>query len=72
MNVESLSGGKFTITAVLMTDCYAIFHALNREIFGMKYKLSMNDLAKVAKNRSQANGCLSYVGSCGALFARCF
>jgi hypothetical protein len=48
MYVESLSGGKFTFTAGLMTDCYAIFHALNREIFDMKNKLSMNDLAKVA------------------------
>jgi hypothetical protein len=46
--VESLSGGKFAITAGLMTDCYAIFHALNREIFDTKNKLSMIDLAKVS------------------------
>jgi hypothetical protein len=46
--VESLSGGKFGITAGLMTDCYAIFHALHREIFDTKNKLSMIDLAKVA------------------------
>jgi hypothetical protein len=46
--VESLSGGKFIITSGLMTDCYAIFHALNREIFDTKNILSMIDLAKVA------------------------
>jgi hypothetical protein len=46
--VESLSGGKFSITAGLMSDCYAVFHALNREIFNTKNKLSMIDLAKVA------------------------
>jgi hypothetical protein len=46
--VESLSGGKFSITAGLMTDCYAVFHALNREIFDTKNKLNMIDLAKVA------------------------
>lgn len=46
--VESISGGIFSITAGVMTDCYAIFHDLNREIFDSKSKLNMVDLAKVS------------------------
>jgi hypothetical protein len=46
--VESINGGKFDITPGLVTDCYAIFHALNREIFDAKSKLNMVDLAKVS------------------------
>jgi hypothetical protein len=46
--VESINGGSFAITAGVMTDCYAIFHDLNREIFDSKGKLSMVDLAKVS------------------------
>lgn len=46
--VESMNGGKFNISPGLVTDCYSIFHALNREIFDAKSKLNMVDLAKVS------------------------
>jgi hypothetical protein len=46
--VEALDGGRFNVTPGLVTDCYAIFHALNREIFDSKSRLSLVDLAKVA------------------------
>jgi hypothetical protein len=46
--IESVSGGQFTVTAGLVTDCYAIFHTLNREIFDTTRRLSMVDLAKVS------------------------
>jgi hypothetical protein len=46
--VESINGGKFDVTPGLVTDCYSIFHALNREIFDSKSRLNMVDLAKVS------------------------
>jgi hypothetical protein len=45
--VESLCDGRFEVTPGLVTDCYSIFHALNREIFETKNKLSVVDLHKV-------------------------
>lgn len=48
--VETLSGGSSTNVPIgLITDCYSIFHSLNRDIFDTKSKLSMVDLAKVSQ-----------------------
>jgi hypothetical protein len=46
--VESLCDGRFEVQTGMVTDCYSIFHALNREIFETKNKLGVVDLAKVS------------------------
>jgi hypothetical protein len=54
--VESLCDGRFDVGPGLVTDCYALFHALNREIFDGKSKLGLVDLAKVGNlNMSQSD-----------------
>jgi hypothetical protein len=47
--VETLNGGSTSVPIGLITDCYSIFHSLNRDIFDTKSKLSMVDLAKVSQ-----------------------
>jgi uncharacterized protein YdcH (DUF465 family) len=54
--VESLCDGRFDVPPGLVTDCYALFHALNREIFDGKNKLGVVDLAKVGSlNMAQSD-----------------
>jgi hypothetical protein len=54
--VESLCDGRFEVPPGLVTDCYALFHALNREIFDGKNKLGVVDLAKVGSlNMAQSD-----------------
>lgn len=54
--VESLCDGRFEVPPGLVTDCYALFHALNREIFDGKSKLGVVDLAKVSSlNMAQSD-----------------
>lgn len=45
--VESRCNGVFGVTPGMLTDCYAIFYFLNKEIFETKNKLSVTDLHKV-------------------------
>lgn len=54
--VESLCDGRFEVPPGLVTDCYTLFHALNREIFDGKNKLGVVDLAKVGSlNMAQSD-----------------
>jgi hypothetical protein len=54
--VEALSDERFDVGPGLVTDCYALFHALNREIFDGKSKLGLVDLAKVGNlNMAQSD-----------------
>jgi hypothetical protein len=46
--VESMCGGRFEVQTGMVTDCYSIFHTLNREIFETKNKLGVVELAKVS------------------------
>jgi hypothetical protein len=54
--VETLCDGQFDVPPGLVTDCYALFHVLNREIFDGKNKLGVVDLAKVGSlNMAQSD-----------------
>lgn len=53
--VESLSDGRFDIGPGLVTDYYALFYALNREIFDGKSKLGLVDLAVGSLNMAQSD-----------------
>lgn len=54
--VESLCDGRFEVPPGLVTDCYALFHALNRKIIDGKSKLGVVNLAKVSSlNMAQSD-----------------